>query len=89
MNLLSENEIFTSLDDFYGQKKYFFEQDGAPSHRAKKKTVNWSSIYESVSMGHRRFGLRTNSRKKKNIKKNLFFFKFFFSTMVLTTAHHL
>ena len=37
MNLLSENEIFTSLDDFYGQKKYFFEQDGVPSHRAKKK----------------------------------------------------
>lgn len=26
---------------FMVKKKYFFEQDGAPSHRAKKKTVNW------------------------------------------------
>lgn len=40
MDLLAENEIFGSLDKFYGPQNYYFEQDGAPSHRAKK-TLNW------------------------------------------------
>lgn len=40
INLLEDNHVFGSLNEFYGQKQYFFEQDGAPSHRAKK-TINW------------------------------------------------
>lgn len=40
IDLLADNEIFSSLNEFYGEKQYFFEQDGAPSHRAKK-TINW------------------------------------------------
>lgn len=36
ISLLEDNEIFTSLPNFYGEKNYFFEQDGAPSHTSKK-----------------------------------------------------
>mgnify|MGYP001079518019 CR=1 FL=1 len=42
INFLEKNEIFTSLNDFYGERSYFFEQDGAPCHRSKKK-INWLS----------------------------------------------
>ena len=42
INFLEKNEIFTSLNDFYGERSYFFEQDGAPCHRSKK-TINWLS----------------------------------------------
>lgn len=40
IELLDSNNIFTSLDDHFGQNNYHFEQDGAPSHTAKK-TTEW------------------------------------------------
>lgn len=40
IDFLQKNDIFTSLNNFYGEKNYFFEQDGAPCHRSKK-TINW------------------------------------------------
>lgn len=33
IDFLQKNDIFTSLNNFYGEKKYFLEQDGAPCHR--------------------------------------------------------
>lgn len=35
IDFLQKNDIFTSLNNFYGEKNYFFEQDGAPCHRSK------------------------------------------------------
>lgn len=40
IQLLKDNDIFTSLGQFYGQNNFYFQQDGAPAHRAKK-TINW------------------------------------------------
>lgn len=34
--MLNENDIFQSLNGHFGEKNFFFEQDGAPSHTAKK-----------------------------------------------------
>lgn len=42
IDLLNSNDIFTSLDEHFGTKQYYFEQDGAPSHTAKK-TIQWMS----------------------------------------------
>ena len=42
IDLLNSNDIFTSLDEHFGTKQYYFEQDGAPSHTAKK-TIEWMS----------------------------------------------
>lgn len=40
IQLLNDNDIFGSLNQFYGQNNFHFEQDGAPAHRAKN-TINW------------------------------------------------
>ena len=49
INMLQDNEIFSSLNEKYGEKGYYFEQDGASCHRSKKtkdwlKTQNINSI---------------------------------------------
>ena len=45
IDLLDSNDIFTSLDDHFGSKKYYFEHDGATCHTAKK-TIEWISKKE-------------------------------------------
>jgi hypothetical protein len=40
IDLLDENKIFQQLDDHFGKKQYYFEQDGAPPHRSKL-SVTW------------------------------------------------
>jgi hypothetical protein len=40
IDLLQENKIFQQLDDHFGHKQYFFEQDGAPPHRSQL-SVKW------------------------------------------------
>lgn len=40
MEMLDEYHVFDSLNNFYGQNQFYFEQDGATAHRAKK-TLNW------------------------------------------------
>ena len=42
IQLLDDSEIFTSLNEHFGENQFFFEQDGAPAHRAIK-TCNWIS----------------------------------------------
>lgn len=36
ISMLENFEIFQSLNKFYGEKNFIFEQDGAPAHRSKK-----------------------------------------------------
>ena len=36
ISMLENFQIFQSLTDFYGEKNFFFEKDGAPAHRSKK-----------------------------------------------------
>lgn len=40
IKLLQDNNIFESLDATYGPTHYYFEQDGAICHTAKK-TIEW------------------------------------------------
>lgn len=40
ISILENYQIFQSLTDFYGEKNFYFEQDGAPAHRSKK-TLNF------------------------------------------------
>ena len=40
MEMLDEYHVFDSLNNFYGQNQFYFEQDRAPAHRAKK-TFDW------------------------------------------------
>jgi hypothetical protein len=40
IDLLNDNKIFQQLDEYYGNKQYYFEQDGAPPHRSKI-SVKW------------------------------------------------